>query len=96
MNSLDFVLEEPVLQLRMKLDAARLLMGDQLERYYHNLDLDANTETGRLFIVRDFKTARIRAQAINDMLYDIECQLKAIENALDDVPSDTKTDAQFA
>lgn len=78
-------IEEPMLNLRTQLNHARVIMGDLMQRYFHDLSNDPDTDEGRRWIAHDFKTSAIRAEIVEDAICTMDAELRAIELLRDQI-----------
>jgi hypothetical protein len=81
MMNTEFLLqaESHMLQLRTNVDRARVIMGDIMSRYFHDITNDPNTEDGKKWIAHGFNANGIRAGIVEDAVFYIDEALKDLE-----------------
>lgn len=78
-------IEEPMLNLRTQLNHARVIMDDLMQRYFHDLSNDPNTDEGRMWIAHYFKSNVARAEIVEDAICTMDAELSALESRIEQI-----------
>lgn len=85
-NDVLLQIEDPLVQMRMQINRARLMMHDLMMQYFHAVDKQPD-EDSALLEAKSFRESTIRAEIIEDALYYMDEQLKDLELVLDQITS---------
>jgi len=77
-NDVLLQIEDPLVQMRMQINRARLMMRDLMMQYFHAVDKQPD-EKSALLEAQSFRESTIRAEIVEDALYYMNEQLKALE-----------------
>lgn len=85
-NDVLLQIEDPLVQMRMQINRARLMMRDLMMQYFHAVDKQPD-EKSALLKAKSFQESTIRAEIIEDALYYMDEQLQALELVRDQIAS---------
>ena len=77
-NEVLLQIEDPLVQMRMQINRARLIMRDLMMGYFHAVDKQPAGDSAPLEAL-SFRENTIRAEIIEDALYYMNEQLQALE-----------------
>ena len=82
-------IEDPLVQMRMYINRARLIMRDMMMDYFHDVGHQtAHSGDAAPLEVLGFKESTIRAEIIEDALYYMEKQLHTLETIREQLGKD--------
>ena len=87
-NDVLLQIEDPLVQMRMQINRARLIMRDLMMNYFHDVGhQEARSRDAAPLEVLAFQESTIRAEIIEDALYYMDEQLQALELVRDQIAS---------
>lgn len=85
-NDVLLQIEDPLVQMRMQINRARLMMRELMMQYFHAVDMQPD-EDSALLEAQSFRESTIRAEIVEDVLYYMDEQLQALELIRDQIAS---------